>query len=60
MIANTAISKKSYFRHNIWRDIIYVQREQQGTKNGALGDTRQNWGPVKLYSIYNNSLFSEA
>ena len=36
-IANTVISKKSYFRLNIWWDVIYVQREQQGTKNGALG-----------------------
>ena len=36
-IANTVISKKSYFRLNIWWDVIYLQREQQGTKNGALG-----------------------
>ena len=36
-IANTVISKKSYFRLNIWWDVIYVQREQQGTKNDALG-----------------------
>ena len=41
-IANTVISKKSYFRLSIWWDVIYVQREQQGTKNGAL------WGhPTK-------------
>ena len=59
-IANTVISKKSYFRLNIWWDVIYVQREQQGTKNGALGDTRQNRSPVRFYSIYNNSLLSEA
>ena len=59
-IANTVISKKSYFRLNIWWDVIYVQREQQGTKNGALGDTRQNPSPVRFYSIYNNSLLSEA
>ena len=58
--ANTVISKKSYFRLNIWWDVIYVQREQQGTKNGALGDTRQNRSPVRFYSIYNNSLLSEA
>ena len=57
--ANTAISKKSYFRLNIWWDVIYVQREQQGTKNGALGDTRPDRSPVRFYSIYNNSLFSE-
>ena len=43
-IANAVISKKSYFRLNIWCDIINVKREQQGTKNSALGDTRQNWG----------------
>ena len=30
------------------------------TKNGALGDTRQNRSPVRFYSIYNNSLFSKA
>ena len=58
-IANTGNSKKSYFRLNIWWDVIYVQREQ-GTKNGALGDTRQNRSPVRFYSIYNNSLLSEA
>ena len=58
-IKNTVISKKSYFRLNIWWDVIYVQREQQGTKNGALGYTRQNRSPVRFYSIYNNSLFSE-
>ena len=59
-IANTVTSKKSYFRLNIWWDVIYVQREQQGTKNGALGDTRQNRSLVRFYSIYNNSLLSEA
>ena len=59
-IANTVISKKFYFRLSIWWDVIYVQREQQGTKNGALGDTRQNRSPVRFYSIYNNSLLSEA
>ena len=37
-----------------------MYREQQGTKNGALGDTRQNRSPVRFYSIYNNSLLSEA
>ena len=49
-IANTVIRKKSYFRLNIW--CLYVQREQQGTNNGALRDTRQNRSPVRLYSIY--------
>ena len=53
-IANTVIRKKSYFRLNTWWDVIYVQREQQGTKNGALGDTRQNRSPVRFYSIYNS------
>ena len=59
MIANTVFSKKSYFRLNIWWDVIYVQREQQGTKKGVLGDTRQNRNQVRFYSIHNNS-FSEA
>ena len=59
-LANTVISKKPYFRLNIWWDAIYVQREQQGTKNGALGDTQQNRSPVRFYSIYNNLLLSEA
>ena len=59
-IANTVISKKPYIRLNIWWDANYVQREQQGTKNGALGDPRQNRSPVRFYSIYNNSLLSKA
>ena len=59
-IANTVISKKSYFRLKILWDVIYVQRDQQGTRKGALGDTRQNRSPVRFYSIYNNSLLSEA
>ena len=59
-IVNTVISKMSYFRLIIWWDVIYAQRERQGTKNGALGDTRQNRSLVRLYSIYNNSLLSEA
>ena len=37
-----------------------MQREQQGTKNGALADTRQNRSTVIFYSTYNNSLLSEA
>ena len=36
-IANAVISKKSYFRLSILCDIINVKREQQGTKNSALG-----------------------
>ena len=59
-IANTVISKRFYFRLNIWWDVIYVQRKQQGTKNGALGNTRQNQSPVRFYSIYNHALLSEA
>ena len=59
MIANTVISKKFYFRLNIWWVVIYVRREQQGTKNGALAGTRQNRSPVRVYSIYNNLLFSD-
>ena len=35
--ANAVISGKFYFRLNIWCDIINVKREQQGTKNRALG-----------------------
>ena len=58
--SQTVISKKSYFRLTIWWDVIYVQREKQGTKNGALVDTRQNRTPVRFYYIYNNSLFTEA
>ena len=54
-IANTVISKKSYFRLRFWWNVIYVQREQQGTKNGALGDTRQDRSPIRVCSIYNNS-----
>ena len=50
-IANAVISEKSYFRLSIWCDINNVKREQQGTKNSALGDTRQNLGPVCLHSI---------
>ena len=46
VIANAVINQKSYFRPNIGCDIINVKREQQGTKNSALGDTSQNWGPV--------------
>ena len=59
-IASTVISKRSYFRGNIWWDAIYVQIEKQGTKNGALGDTRHNRSSVRFYSIYNNSLLFEA
>ena len=42
-------------RCHLCTDAIYVQ----GTKNGALWDTRQNRSPVRFYSIYNNSLLSE-
>ena len=50
------IPLKSYFRLNIWWDVIYVQREQQRTKNGALGDTGQN----RSHTIYNKWLLPEA
>ena len=43
-IANTVISKRSYFRLNIWWDVINVQKEQ-GTEDGAIGDIRQNRSP---------------
>ena len=33
---------------------------KENNKNGALGGTRQNRSPVRFYSIYNNSLLSEA
>ena len=36
-IANTVISKKSYFRLNTWWDVIYVQREQQGPRTVPWG-----------------------
>ena len=42
---NTVIRKESYFRINVCWDIINVQRKQQGTKDSALWDTRQNRGP---------------
>ena len=58
-ISNTVISKKVLFQTQYLWDVIYVQKEQ-GTKNGALGDTRQNRSQVRFYSIYNNSLLSEA
>ena len=42
-------------------EMSFMYREKkEGTKNGALGYTRQNRSPVRFYSIYNNSLFSEA
>ena len=47
-IANTVISKKSFFRLNIWWDVIYVQKEQQGTKNGALGDNPTKPEPSQI------------
>ena len=56
-IANTAISKKVLLQTQY--HVIHVQREQQGTKNGALGYTRQNRSQVRYYSIYNNSLSNE-
>ena len=59
-VANTIISKESYFRINVCWDIINVQRKQQGTKDSTLWDTRKNWSPVRFCSIYNNLLLSVA
>ena len=59
-VANTVIRKESYFRINVCWDIINVQRKQQGTKDSALWDTRQNRGPIRFWSVYNNSLLSVA
>ena len=41
-ITNTIISKESRFRLDVNRDVIYIQRKQQGTENGVLRDTRHN------------------
>ena len=59
-VANAIIRKESYFRINVCWDIINVQRNQQGTKDSALWDTRQNWGQIRFRSVYNNSLLSVA
>ena len=59
-VANTVIRKESYFRINVCLDIINVQRKQQGTKDSALWDARQNWDPIRFCSVYNNSLLSVA
>ena len=59
-VANTVIRKESYFRINVCWDIINAQRKQQGTKNSALWDTRQNRGPIRFCTVYNNSLLSVA
>ena len=55
-VANTVIRKESYFRINVCWDIINVQRKHQGIKESALWDTRQNRGPIRFCSVYNNSL----
>ena len=59
-VANTVIRKESYFRINVCWDIIHVQRKQQGTRDSALWDTRQNRGPIRFCTVYNNSLLSVA
>ena len=59
-LANTIISKVSSFRINVCWDIINVQRQQQGTKDSALWDTRQNQSPIWFCSVYNNFLLSVA
>ena len=59
-VANTIIGEESYFRVNACCDIINVQRKQQGNKDSVLWDTRQNQGPIRFCSFYNNSLLSVA
>ena len=59
-VANTVFRKESYFRINVCWDIINVQRKQQGTKDSALWDTRQNRGPIQFCTIYKNLLLSVA
>ena len=59
-VANTVIHKESYFRINICWDFINVQRKQQGTKDSALWNTRQNRDPIQFCSIYKNALLSVA
>ena len=39
---------------------LCTERITKDQERGALGDTRQNRSPVRFYSIYNNSLLSEA
>ena len=56
-VTKTAIRKESYFRINVCRDIINVQRKQQGTKDSALWGTRKTRSPVRFCFVYNNSLF---
>ena len=36
-----------------------IQREKQWSKNGALGDTRQNGTQIWFYSIYYNMLLPD-
>ena len=55
-VTSTVICKESYFRINVCRDIINVQRQQQGTKDSDLWDTRQNWGLIRFRSVYNSLL----
>ena len=38
--------------------MINVQGEQQWTKNSPWWDRRQNWSPLRSFTINNNSLFS--
>ena len=59
-VANTVIRKETYFRIKVCWDIINVHRKQQGTKDSALWDTRQNLGQIRFCSVYNNSLISVA
>ena len=59
-VANTVIHRESYFRISVCWDTINVQRKQQGTKDSALFDTRQNRAPIRLCTVYNNWLLSVA
>jgi hypothetical protein len=39
-------------------EIVDVDKEQERTKYGTLGDTRCYWMPVRINTIKNNSLVS--
>ena len=52
--------RRVLFQYQCLLRIINVQRKQQGTKDSALWDTRQNRSPIRFCSVYNNSLLSIA
>ena len=37
---------------------LMYKKKQQGAKDSALWDTRQNRGPIRVCTVYNNSLLS--